>query len=262
MGLDIYLYSKPEYEQNESHEQECNILWNRKEKGEITESEFDDLYKQASPYVSAYTNGKERLSEKYPDHLFNRRYLRSSYNNGGFNRAVPDLLGKESSLYWIFEPMGRDWDDGDVILTRDDISMLQACRGRALSVAEDLRHSDRLRVDTLSSLLLGEAEHMWSQLPTEDDVLAWYRQEAQRDRPPDFSSYSTAKGTVFGVKSGLNVLAITLGRDVFGHPSPVIVYRSDSIDYYIQSAEIVAEFCDEAIALIEQDGSACISWSG
>jgi len=43
-----------------------------------------------------------------------------------------------------------------------------------------------------------------------------------------------------------------------------LVYRASDggFDSYVQAAEITAEFCDEAIALIERDGSCEMSWSG
>lgn len=228
MGLDVYLYSKAEREQNEAHVR----------------------------------------SERYPDHLFNRRYLRSSYNGGGFNRAVPDFLstadggaypGQEGSLYWIFEPMGREWDGDEGALTADDVPKLAECKARALDVAERLRKVDPLRVEEIGNFLVQPTMR-------QQDFLAWYRKEkAKREGKPspfDSEGYSCREGTVFGFAKGMEVLAITVGLGTFGEPAALIVYRSEAIDSYVESAEITAEFCDEAISLIERDGSAHISWSG
>ena len=221
MGLDVYLYSK-------------------------AEAASEDYAHEDVP------------SEKYPDHLFNRRYLRSSYNGSGFNSAVSDFIGGDSDLYWIFEGVKRD-EHEEAALTAESIPALEEAKDRALSVADRLRGCDRLRVHTPSAGIIGPQDHLWPELPSADKVLDWYRSETAR--PASFESYSTGKGTVY--RTGLTILAITLGRDPLGCPAPVVVYRADddSLDSYIQSAEIIAEFCDEAIGLIQRDGEAQIFWS-
>lgn len=265
MGLDIYIYERAHHDQNERHEREWSALYERKDAGEITEAEYDELRKQ----ITQYASHADAPSERYPDHLFNRRYLRSSYNGGGFNHAVPDFLATSTdteypnargSLYWIFEPMGREWDGDEGILTAADIDNLRASKARALEVADELRKCDPLRVMS-EGIMIGPAEHMWHKPPTEAEVLAWYRAEkANLDRPRD-GGYSNAKGTVFGFEKGLEVLAVAVGsRSILG-PAAILVYRQD-VSSYVESAEITAEFCDEAIALIERDGSCYLSWSG
>jgi hypothetical protein len=208
-------------------------------------------------------------SSAYPDHICNRRYLRSSYNGGGYNSAVPDFLGdpeKPGDLYWIFEPMGRTWDGDAGDLTGVDIPNLRLCRERALDTAERLRTCDPLRVESTTGMV-GPADHMWHQPPTEDQVLAWYREEAKaragRPSPFDTEGYSNAKGLVLGFTTGAEVLAVTVGQ-LFGAPAAIFVYRPSKgvVDFYVQAAEIVAEFCDEAIRLIEADGGATMTWSG
>jgi hypothetical protein len=238
MGLDIYLYTAEQTAQNEAHDKASDELFARKERGEITEAQLDAEYEALPPYSLA----------------------RSSYNGGGFNSAVPDFLGEpeRGSLYWIFEPMGREWDGDEGLLTPDDLPKLAEARERAVLTAEALRKCDPLRASVIDPPPMGGADHLWHALPSADEVLAWFREELQRGS--SFDSYSSAKGTVY--KNGMEILAITHGRDVFGRPAPVIVYRSEALESYIQSAEIVAEFCDEARMLIERDGSVLMSWSG
>jgi hypothetical protein len=261
MGLDIYLYTKAEREQNDAHDAAWNAAYAELDAGRMTEDQWKD--KVIEP---AYTSYKDVPSARHPGHLFNRRYLRSSYNGGGFNRAVPDFVGEDHGLYWIFEPMGREWDGDEGTLTEADVAELRECKTRAEQVAAELRACDPLRV-TATTTMVGSAEHMWSNWPTEDQVLAWYREEKAKhtDKPSPFSEgYSNAKGDVLGFTKGLEVLAATVGRDILGQPCAVLVYRAsgEAFDSYVQSAEIVAEFCDEAISLIERDGSAYLSWSG
>jgi hypothetical protein len=259
MGLDVYLYTREQAEQNATY----SAAWDRYYKlGDDVTEEVKAAIKAEAEAVPAYSHQQDVPSEKHPKHLFNRRYLRSSYNGSGFNRAVPDFLADEdTSLYDIFRPLfdvagEPDGDLGD--LDAAHIPALQGCRKRAADIAERLTSCNPLRVEALHGPILGTADHLWNELPTEEQVLAWYRQ----CRPEDKGSggYSSAKGTVFG-GDGLSVLAITVCRDVLGCPAPAIVYRGDATSY-VQGAEIVVEFCDEAISLIERDGGCRISWSG
>lgn len=261
MGLDIYLYERAHHEQNERHDVEWNALYERKASGEIAEAEYDAQREQ----ITQYAPHVDAPSGQYPDHLFNRRYLRSSYNDSGFNHAVPDFLatsaeaeypGARGSLYWIFEPMGREWDGDEGTLTADDVDKLRACKARALEVADELRKADPLRVAEEGNVFIAPTMRA-------DQFLAWYReQKATRSEAYPEGGYSTGRGTVFGFAKGMEVLAVTLGIGTLGNPAALIVYRSEAIDSYIQSAEITAEFCDEAISLIERDGSCHLSWSG
>lgn len=67
----------------------------------------------------------------------------------------------------------------------------------------------------------------------------------------------------FGI-DGLTILAAVPGRRTFNVPAVHLVYRMepDGRDHYVATAEITAEFCDEALDLIRRDGSAVMSWSG
>lgn len=256
MGLDVYLYTRDQESANNLHSKASEAYYERYDS--LTESEREAQRAELPPYVG-YTSVP---SKAHPEHLFNRRYLRSSYNGGGFNRAVPEMTGQDHDLGWIFESVRVD-DQYEIELTAASISALEGARKRALQVADELRSCDPLRT-MAESPMLGSRDHMWSELPTEEQVLDWYRAEKAKNgnRDEHFGeSYSNAKGTVLGFRKGLEVLGVTLGRDVLGRPAAVIVYRSEAVDSYIQSAEITAEFCDEAIALIKQDGSCFIHWS-
>lgn len=279
MGLDISLYTLADAQQDAIHDEASNAFYERPDYNSLTEQERDRLRAE----IPAYAPRVDVPSEKYPEHLFNRRYLRSSYNGAGFNRAVPDMLAgldqdavaefassegdDVGSLYWIFQPMGREWDGDDGMLNKVDVPGLEAARDRAKWVADALAKCDPLRVMAIHMPIFGLQDHCWSTPPTEGEVLSWFRAEMadHAKHPSPFGgdhAYSNAKGTILGFKTGMDILAVTLGKDVLGQPSPMIVYRSEAVDSYIQSAEIVVEFCDEAIALIERDGGAQMSWSG
>ena len=219
-----------------------------------------DIYLNSKAEIENDSVREEVPSIAHPDHLCNRRYLRSSYNSSGFNSAVVDYIGEDTDLYAIFD--GLTVDDYDVALVPEDIPVLEKAKQRALDVAQRLRDSDALRVEALGSPSIGAADHLWSELPSAHAVLEWYRDETKRPASPWGGAYSCAKG--FVAHEGFTVLAITLGRDVLGRPSPMVVYRADAEtkQSYVATAEIVAEFCDEAIMLIERDGEAFMTWSG
>lgn len=260
MGLDIYLNTRDRHEADQQYFEAEKNVYDRPDWGSLSDGEKQALEATIPPYQSH----EIVPSRQYPEHFFNRRYLRSSYNNGGFNRAVPDMTGQDHDLYWIFEPLDRDLESGDINLTRDDIGKLKECSKRAEQVASEIDHCDALRV-TEATMHLGEASHMWAAPPNDNQVLEWYRNERDKPRAPDDDGgYSNAKGLVVGFKKGMEVLAVTLGQNCLGRPCAYLVYRLDqeSIDYYRQSAEITAEFCDEAIELIKRDGTAHIMWSG
>lgn len=272
MGLDIYLYSAEHAAASKRRDEASEALYESGPDGKCPRDLMtDDEYKAWSdehPWVSH----EDAPSAAYPGHMFNRRYLRSSYNAGGFNHAVPDLLGSATeteypnargSIYWIFEPMGREWDGDEGTLTAADIDPLRAARARALEVADALKASDRLQVTTISpNMFGGPAKHK------DHDALAMYREHmATRTGPmfeEDGGSYSTNGGdlNVFGGK-GLPILAAIPGMDTFT-PGVHLIFRmeDEGFDFYTQAAEIIVEFCDEAIALIERDGSCEMSWSG
>lgn len=274
MGLDIYLRPISDAAANKLHYEAEDALYERPDYDQLTDEQRDEIRATIPPYVSH----EDVPSTRYPDHLFNRRYLRSSYNSGGFNHAVPDMLATNEtgtypnqygSLYWIFEPMEREWDGDEGTITGVDVPKLEACRTRALEVIEKLKAADPLRTGTASGML-GDRDHLWRRPPSEAEVLAWFREERERNggRKSPFGDedggYSNAKGTVFGFESGMEILAATATVGILGQPEAIFVYRmgKEGVESYVQSAEIVVEFIDEALALIERDSMAHLSWSG
>lgn len=283
MGLDIYLYTRAQQEARNAHSQAWDAWGERfgerpdddpATKQSALEHEMGivghevDCSECVKAAVPPYQGAEDVPSEQYPNHLFNRRYLRSSYNGSGFNRAVPDFLASPDlpsdygTLSWIFAPV-RGGEGYEVEFAEASLPKLEDTKSRALTVAEALRKCDPLRVMDANAMF-GIADHMWVGPPTDDQVLAWYREEQARGSSTSVmgdSWYSTAKGTVFGFDKGAEILALTLGKDVLGRPCAMAVYRGD-VSSYIESAEIVAEFCDEAAMLTRRDGGAYMHWSG
>jgi hypothetical protein len=264
MGLDIYLYTAGQARQNAEYDEASEALHEGGPDGKSPRDKMSDEEYAAWRQRYSYSTKQDVPSEKYPDHLFNRRYLRSSYNGGGFNHAVPQFIGtgetaeypnQRGSLYWIFEPIGREWDGDDGYLGPDDIAKLEASKARALEIVEALKSSDKLRVFTASPNVFSGPPAI-----TDDEALRMYREQvAQRPIGPD-DWWSNRDMEVFG--DGMTVLAAIPGKATFGVPGVHLIYRGSAIDSYIQSAEIVVEFCDEAISLIRRDGGCRMSWSG
>jgi hypothetical protein len=265
MGLDIYLLEKEVEERNNARDKAYEDLYTRKEKDEITEEEYEVLRKDL-PKFESYP---EVASKAHPDFWMNRRYLRSSYNGGGFNYAVPELLGdaEHQGFYTIFAPILPEDEEYLIELHLKHVVALRKCKKNADQVATQLRgNGPFLRVQTVEAEShLGDAEHLWAKPPTSDEALAWYREQLARPESsgPFGESWSNAKGTFWGKpdSEGFNVLASVPGKDILGRPCVHLVYRNEAAGHYAMTADVAGEFCDEAIALIKRDGVAYIHWS-
>jgi hypothetical protein len=266
MGLDIYLYTAAQAAQNAAHDKASEEWWADGPDGRSPRDRATEDERKAWSAQYSYASYEDVPSEEFPGHLFNRRYLRSSYNGSGFNRAVPDLIGTSTSseypnargsLYWIFEPMGREWDGDEGTLTEADIPKLEQCHDRALEIEGALRASDRLRVVTASpNLFRGPPT------TTDHEALAKYRATAATRPADDDGWWSNAEMDWYS--PGLTILAAIPGMATFNIPGVHLVYRmeGEGFESYVQSAKIVAEFCAEAIMLIRRDGTCRLSWSG
>src|SRR5690606_10226374 len=103
MGLDIYTYTAEQHHKSSTFSAAEDAVW--EEYSELYDEDYDAFKEK----LDAATEGLEDdtytdvPSKKYPEHLFSRRYLRSSYNGSGFDRAVPIFTGNpEHTLEGIF----------------------------------------------------------------------------------------------------------------------------------------------------------------
>jgi len=187
---------------------------------------------------------KDEPSENYPEHLCNKRYLRSSYNEAGFNFVARRLVGKD--MYYIFQPGNTD-DDGRIKYTHNE---LRIARQRAIEVIE------RFRTLYLKENLYGvtAVRHniFKAQETTEDKVLEIvYNEEKSKEGIREKYNYSNIKGHFFFCYP-LEVVAILPGKDAMGE-CIWIVYKMDEevFQHYMQTAEIILEFIDNALTLPE-----------
>lgn len=264
MGLDVYLYARAEVEQNARHDEALRELYD--EDGDytatalgMTEAQRTERYRElnaAHPYARAQDVDSRDLDGPQ---LCNRRYLRSSYNPGGFDSAAPRLAGDErATFYWIFEPVflqaGHGPDEGDVKLDETFLPALRAAAERAREVEGWLAKSDGLNATEVGGLSN-------TKFNSGDEVLEWYRGERARDVQ---GGYSNASGTVYGEEYALTVLAAALGRNVLGKSCAYLVYQGgpDFLKSYADSAHLAGEFAEEAVELVQRDGLAEMHWSG
>lgn len=201
-------------------------------------------------------------SDKYPDHFFKKTYLRSSYNDGGFNCVAERLIGQD--LYDVFQPPDKQYE---WVPTREELG---AARERALNLLENLKQavSDPLLFDALTV-----SHNSFSGKPamiSEQDAIRLVRGEMERflenkekaiaeGKNPDwvFGSYSSIKGD-FWLDSPVQVLAAIPTQSILDTPGFTLVYRpKHQYEWYVQAAEIVVEFIDTALSM----RTPLISWS-
>lgn len=267
MGLDVYLYTKAEALQNEAHNKEETDFYGPEWElyDEKTEEEKEEFRANRQ---FPWTSNTDVPSHAYPDKdtLNNRRYLRSSYNGGGFNSAVPRLLGRESSYEWIFElAIDISAQEYDKWWTEEHIPGLMEASLRAQHIAKDLRELETpLSVLTVSG-------NMFSPPPTvtETEALNWAKEQVEKvknEGPGFFGSggWQNGFGHFYGTEDALlEVVAAVPGQDYFGTPGVHLIYKADdAVEQYVESATIAGEFAEEAISLIKADGSCYVSWSG
>lgn len=247
MGLDIYLDDladpKPHFV---DHDVLCKDLGIPSHYKDRTDEANEQLRAEQAKRQAEID--RDFASRVHPEHTTsNRRYLRSSYNGGGFDAVVKNLVGRD--LAYIFEPPeDYEWEP-----TKEDLAL---ARKRAEEVRDALTTTIDLRVSTESatSLFAGQS------LVTEERVLGIVRDELARERPHFIGgSYSNSKGA-FYLDKPLEVIALVPGVDVFGKPAIHVVCRpdEDNSKYYRDMADVVIEFIDEALAMERPQ----ISWSG
>lgn len=198
-----------------------------------------------------YVSRDEHMdSKKHPDHLFKRDYLRSSYNDSGFNSAVGALIGDD--LYSIFAPVGANLDEYDL---RPTDKQLLECRKNAIRTLNKLRKAPALGATFERAVSLRPQDGI---IVNDEQAIATYLKETNRDKDPfgEGGGWSNAKG-VFYPTEPLEVHAIMPGKGILGDTGVWIVYKKD-LDWYIQACEIVVEFIEEALSHPERT----MTWSG
>lgn len=267
MGLDVYLYTKAQHLQNEAHTKEEEDFYGGPDWPLYDEKSQEEREAFRANRQYEYEHFTDTPSRAYPGKstLNNRRYLRSSYNGGGFNSAVPNYLGREASYEWMFSD-AIDVRGGEYSKwwTEEDIPALETAAKRAVEVSFDLKALETpLNVITVSPNLFGPPPTVTSQ-----GALEWAREQLEREKEMGDDNWfkggwQNATGHFFTVGEAISVVAAVPGEDYFGKPAVHLVYKAEgALESYVESAVIAGEFAEEAIELIRQDGSCYVYWSG
>lgn len=260
MGLDIYLYR---YTQDrarvlaaeEAYETFSEQVWAEvsggKKYDELTEAQRAEARARTAAYKQTHglgewgePDGREKVeldSPTYPKHMCKIGYLRSSYNEGGFERVAGNLTGKD--WHYVFQPADRyefapDWD---------------AALVRARELLAAMRAAKPYRVTTFSAERLTGPTKLDSQRALAIFLEEQARHEANRARFPDREpyDYSNAQGTFF-MAGPLAIRGVIGGQDVLGRPAVHVVYEAD-VAWYVEAAAITVELIEWALAQPDRD---------
>ena len=227
-------------------------------------------------YVTYPDVDEDIKSEKHPDHMCNRSYLRSSYNDSGYNSVVGKLIGKE--LYYIFGVHFDGVHEMEGYVPYDEKTEtggwwvptpehLEKCRERAVEVLTELSAIARpLRcfdvsfyefTEHVKPLKSHEAiQYVYDAIAKQEERDANLTEEQRASGMFSAGSYSTGQG-YFHLGTPVTVVAHVVGINALGTPCIHVVYEDD-ISYYIQTTEIVVEMIDTMLA----NPGASMSWSG
>lgn len=253
MGLDITLYTVEQQELNEAYYAKYDEDF---DEDALTPEEKAEREVLEEKYWKS--NGEDHKSKEFPDNINTRRYLRSSYNDSGFNRVVPNATGNEAFTYeGIFAPL---WDsEGYGVGWVDDLDKVAEVRKNAVAAVEALEQLKGKAVRR--SMDVTVVNPFNAQIPTtsEDEALALANE--QLDKPNPFGGgWSSSEGLF--LPDGINVVAVIPGQSIIGALSVHVIYEEPVHESYLESAKVLVEFVDELANLIKKDGRAYISWSG
>lgn len=251
MGLDIYTYTKAEHEPMEEYAR-------RWDDNEDYDWEADPEKEERRALDSKISRiGETVKSEQFPDNINERRYLRSSYNDSGFNRRVPMATGNDKHDYYgILAPL-REGDEYKIKVA--DLDAVAAARANAVEVVEQLEANKDKKVRFSYDVTV--VNPFAPSLPetTEEEALALANEQLDRDNPFG-GGWSSSQGLF--VPDGMNVVAVIPGKNCIGSLSVHIITEETLHESYLESAKVLVEFLDELAMLVERDGEAYIHWSG
>lgn len=219
MGLDVYLYE-------EGHGEDLPL----------------DEQEEELPTAEA-----EKLDDS---HLFSNEYLRSSYNDSGFNRIAQAKTSKD--LWTIFEPCG-DLESGEVHPSKEQ---LQLARKRAVDVFEELKDAD-----TSYTMFEGfntfRADDDYTIKDAHSALEAWHEtmdDHQDKANPFGMTAFSNAHGTFY--TEGFEIKALLPGFGPLDTKGVWVIYDID-LSFYIEAARRTIVFIDTALAM----KSPKITWS-
>lgn len=254
MGLDIYLNKYTSFTQRVAAESDNEAahekIWEKNSKSydNMTDAEKDNARAECDEYDrnNPLPGTKETIelpSEKYPEHMFKIGYLRSSYNDGGINRVLREMLGVD--LASIFATDGNtykftpDWSES-------------AARARAMLVEFD----KTIAINGFHRVMTHSHNPFISTHALPKDEAAALK---------IFNEVNTKSKGSFGCKDGeffltdqLKVKALIPGTTdrVGTGQCAYVVYEADHT-WYRQAIEIIIEMCEWVLS---QPADPAVEW--
>jgi hypothetical protein len=183
-------------------------------------------------------------SDSHPEHFWKRTYLRSSYNEGGFNRVVSRLCDGRD-LYWVFGGLAESYESRPL---RSDLERLLV---RAEALRTELYNIRR-------ALFVTTVAHYDGPKRTDAEAvaIAYDHLASARDGMGDW--YHDADGEFF-INRPPRLVAAVPGANSIGCAATHLVYeaRDDDWRHYLESADILVEFVQHALTM----GTPVITWS-
>lgn len=249
MGLDVYLYRYENYEQAMAIEEKYNRyatkhLWGRADYNTLTEAEKAKLRIDIAEYakvIGASADGEPNCSERIelpsktdPKHYFKIGYFRSSYNSGGFNTVMGDLIGND--LYTIF-------GEHDEYHVKPDWA---AAREIAIEMLNDAIRAAAERPYYVTDVSIRGNLTELSNRAAVDIVL-----EHLKNKDDEFECYSSGEG--FFDLNGSKLIA-AIPALYYGSPSVKLVFEDkDHLKWYLDALRIVIETIDYVLQSDDPD---------
>lgn len=267
MGLDIYfaiIPNKKEYDKKyKVYEEKSDQIWKDicgDEKYETLSEEKKEECRKKTRELEAEmdlgdfgANKQEEdirePSKLYPDHLCKIGYLRSSYNEGGFDRVCRQMINKD--LYWIF---GKDNDD--YMFQPNWQETLTRAQQVKEELLEKIKESNGHRVMCIDSFIGSNF------ISSENEAMDLFTKELNKKRY--FDNYECIAG-YFHMKDPIKVKAFIWGKNkILGERNCLyVVYETDEesgLDWYLQMADIIIENCKYVLSLPNKD-NVYLAWS-
>ena len=206
-----------------------------------------------------------------PKFYMNSAYLRSSYNEYGFNNVGPVLTGdKEATFDTIFSEVldSAVEKEGVYWLGAYSLEALRRAKDKALDVAEKIAASEPYMVETIDFATvdsnLSFQQINTAELPSHDASVNLYLQErAKHDQEEEhlkMPAYRRGHNHYF--HDGLEIVA-AFKTNYYGFPSVSLVYKQTDRwkEEYVQAAQAAVRFIARAISIIQTDKEVELVWS-
>lgn len=223
-----------------------------------------DIYLADGNTGAEKTYGEGEDAETYTEYETREYYLRSSYNESGFNSVTEKLFGLYG-YYYVFEPVrGEGIDEYETVMT--DRASLDAALVRAHELY--LRYKESNDVFTCSTI----TGYLDKEQAPQNAAQAMTVFRAERTRFEDrlkeskekpflgFTDYSNREGTYF--MDGFEVYAAIVGVE-FGRPCCYLVYKMkpEALVHYTEAAQKAVDLIEEAIKMLDAGGRPVLQWS-